>query len=228
MESVKDIDYDTNLICLRNSFRLPFANVDVVPSFNDSTDGAELFVGRGIPTFRFQIYSAGNLFDASGFPDFDLSGLSFPMNYDEAEWLYYTELADYYRQHMKTVPDMMEIAMPGLLYPLTIDEVEVGDYFFTSYNTVAKVLSTEGYVIKMSDGNNLQVYDLRPIHFTYLDTDDIDDEDVIRAIVNFPNGNPKYAHILQNMVRRINAGIHIPLRDATLAYDGITYLNIYN
>ena len=48
MESVKDIDYDTNLICLRNSFRLPFANVNVVPSFNDSTDGAELFVGRGM------------------------------------------------------------------------------------------------------------------------------------------------------------------------------------
>ena len=61
MESIKDIEYDTNLICLRNSFRLPFANVDVVPSFNDSTDGAELFVGRDIPTFGFQIYSAGNL-----------------------------------------------------------------------------------------------------------------------------------------------------------------------
>lgn len=228
MESIKDIEYDTNLICLRNSFRLPFANVDVVPSFNDSTDGAELFVGRGIPTFRFQIYSAGNLFDASGYPDFDLSGLSFPMNYDEAEWQYYTELADYYRQHMKTVLDMMEIAMPGLLYPLTIDEVEVGDYFFTSYNTVAKVLSKEGNVIKMSDGNYLQVYDLRPIKYTYLDTDDIDDEDVIRAIVNFPNGNPKYAHILQNMARRINPGIHIQLCDVTLASDGITYLNIYN
>ena len=228
MESIKDIEYDTNLICLRNSFRLPFANVDVVPSFNDSTDGAELFVGRGIPTFRFQIYSAGNLFDASGYPDFDLSGLSFPMNYDEAEWQYYTELADYYRQHMKTVPDMMEIAMPGLLYPLQIGEVEVGDYFFTSYNTVAKVMSTKGNVIKMSDGNHLQVYDLRPIHFTYLDTDAINDEDVIRAIFNFPNGNPKYAHILQNMVRRINAGIHIQLCDATLASDGINYFNIYN
>ena len=228
MESVKDIDYDTNLICLRNSFRLPFASVKVVPSFNDSTDGAELFVGRGIPTFRFHIYSAGNLFDASGFPDFDLSGLSFPMNYDEAEWQYYTELADYYRQHMKTVPYMMEIAMPGLLYPLQIGEVEVGDYFFTSYNTVAKVLSTEGNVIKMSDGNYLQVYDLRPIHFTYLDTDAINDYKVILSIANFPNGNPKYAHILQNMVRRINPGIHIQLCDATLASDGITYLNIYN
>ena len=228
MESVKDIDYDTNLICLRNSFRLPFANVNVVPSFNDSTDGAELCVGRGIPTFRFQIYSAGNLFDASGFPDFDLSDLSFPMDFDEAEWQHYTELADYYRQHMKTVPDMMEIAMPGLLYPLKIDEVEVGDYFFTSYNTVAKVLSTNENGIKMSDGNNLQVYDLRPIKYTYLDTDDIDDEDVIRALVNFPNGNPKYAHILQNMVRRINAGIHIQLCDATLASDGINYFNIYN
>lgn len=228
MESVKDIDYDTNLICLRNSFRLPFANVDVVPSFNDSTDGAELFVGRDIPTFRFQIYSAGNLFDASGFPDFDLSDLSFPMDFDEAEWQHYLELADYYRQHMKTVPDMMEIAMPGLLYPLTIDEVEVGDYFFTSYNTVAKVLSTEGNVIKMSDGNNLQVYGLRPIHFTYLDSDVIDDEDVIVTIINFDNEKHKYAHILQNRIRRINPGIHIPLCDATLASDGITYLNIYN
>lgn len=228
MESVKDIDYDTNLICLRNSFRLPFVNVDMVPSFNDSTDGAELFVGRGIPTFRFQIYSAGNLFDASGFPDFDLSDLSFPMDYDEEEWQHYTELAGYYRQDTKTVPYMMEIAMPGLLYPLQINEVEVGDYFFTSYNTVAKVLSNKGNVIKMSDGNNLQVYDLRPIHFTYLDTDAIDDYNVILTIANFPNGNPPCAHILQNMVRRINAGIHIPLRDATLASDGITYLNIYN
>lgn len=227
MESIKDIEYDTNLICLRNSFSLPFANVDVVPSFNDSTDGAELFVGRDIPTFRFQIYSAGNLFDASGFPDFDLSDLSFPMDYDEEEWQHYTELADYYRQHMKTVPYMMEIAMPGLLYPLQIGEVEVGDYFFTNYNTVAKVLSTEGNVIKMSDGNNLQVYDLRPIHFTYLDADAIIDEDVIRAIANFPNGNQSYAHILQNMVRRINAGIHIPLCDATLASDNIAYLNYY-
>ena len=95
---------------------------------------------------------------------------------------------------------MMERAMPGILCQLQINEVEVGDYFFTSYNTVAKVMSTNGNYIKMSDGNNLQVYDLRPIHFTYLYTDAIDDEDVIRAIVNFPNGNPKYAHILQNMV----------------------------
>ena len=228
MESVKDIDYDTNLICLRNSFRLPFASVKVVPSFNDSTDGAELFVGRDIPTFRFQIYSAGNLFDASGFPDFDLSGLSFPMNYDEAEWQYYTELADYYRQHMKTVPYMMEIAMPGLLYPLQIGEVEVGDYFFTSYNTVTKVLSTEGNVIKMSDGNYLQNYDLRPINYTYLDSEDIDDGEVLTAIVNFSNEEHRYAHILQNRIRRINAGIDIPLCDATLAKDGITYLNIYN
>lgn len=228
MDSIKDIEYDTNLICLRNSFRLPFANVDVLPSFKSSLNGIEQLVRRDIPTFRFQIYSAGNLFDASGYPDFDLSGLSFPMNYDEAEWQYYTELADYYRQHMKTVPDMMEIAMPGLLYPLTIDEVEVGDYFFTSYNTVAKVLSTKGNVIKMSDGNNLQVYDLRPIHFTYLDTDAINDEDVIRVIINFDNEKHKYAHILQNRIRRINAGIYIPLCDATLVSDGITYLNIYN
>ena len=123
---------------------------------------------------------------------------------------------------------MMERAVPGILYQLQINEVEVGDYFFTSYNTVAKVMSTNGNYIKMSDGNNLQVYDLRPIHFTYLYTDAIDDEDVIRAIFNFPNGNPKYAHILQNMVRRINPGIHIPLCDATLAKDGINYLNIYN
>lgn len=228
MDSVKDIDYDTNLICLRNSVIPQYANVDVVPSFNDSTDGAELFVGRGIPTFRFQIYSAGNLFDALGAPDFDLSGLSFPMNYDVEEWQHYTELADIYKKHIIKVPEMMKIAMPGILYPLQIEEIEVGDYFFTSYNTVAKVLSTKGNVIKMSDGNHLQVYDLRPIHFTYLDTDAINDEDVIRAIFNFPNGNPKYAHILQNMARRINAGIHIPLRDATLAYDGINYFNIYN
>lgn len=228
MESVKDIDYDTDLICLHNSVRSVFADVDVVPSFEGSIIGLEQFEGRCIPTFRFQIYSAGRLFNALGTPDFDLSCLSFPMNYDVAEWQHYTELADFYRQHMITVPEMMKIAMPGLLYPLKIDEVEVGDYFFTSYNTVAKVLSTNENGIKMSDGNNLQVYDLRSIKYTYLDTDDIDDEDVIRALVNFPNGNPKYAHILQNMVRRINADIHIPLRDATLAYDGITYLNIYN
>ena len=228
MESIKDIEYDTNLICLRNSFRLPFANVDVVTSFNDSTDGVELFVGRGIPTFRFQIYSAGRLFDEYGYPDVDLSDLSFPMDFDEAEWQHYTELADYYRQHMKTMPYMMEIAMPGLLYPLQIGEVEVGDYFFTSYNTVAKVLSTEGNVIKMSDGNYLQVYELRPINYTYLDSEDIDDGDVLTAIVNFSNEEYRYAHILQNRIRRINAGIDIPLCDATLAKDGITYLNIYN
>ena len=227
MESIKDIVYDTNLICLRNSFRLPFANVNVVPSFNDSTDGVELFVGRGFPSFRFQIYSAGRLFDEFGNPDFDLSGLSFPMDYDEEEWQHYIELADYYRQHMKTVPYMMEIAMPGLLYPLQIGEVEVGDYFFTSYNTVAKVLSTEGNAIKMSDGNYLQDYDLRPINYTYLYSDAIYDEDIIRAIVNFSNEEHRYAHILQNRIRRIKAGIDIPLCDATLAKDGITYLNIY-
>lgn len=227
METIKDIDYDTDLICLRNSFRLPLANVDVIPSFNDSTNGAELFVGRDIPTFRFQIYSAGNLFDASGYPDFDLSGLSFPMNYDESEWQHYSELADYYRQHMMTVPDMMERAMPGLLYPLKIDEVEVGDYFFTNYNTVAKVLATQGNVIKMSDGSHVQVYDLRPISYTYLDTDGIDDENVIATIVNFADERHRYAHILQNRVRRMNADIHIPLCDATLAHDGIVYLNFY-
>lgn len=227
MESIKDIEYDTNLICLRNGVRLPFAEVNMLPSFNSGINGIEQFVRRDIPTFRFQIYSAGNLFDASGYPDFDLSDLSFPMDYDEAEWQHYTELADYYRQHMKTVPYMMESAMPGLLYPLQINEVEVGDYFFTSYNTVAKVLSTEGNVIKMSDGSNLQVCELRPIHFTYLDMDDIDDGDVLTAIVNFSNEKQRYAHILHNRIRRINAGIHIPLCEARLANDGKVYLNFY-
>lgn len=227
MESIKDIEYDTNLICLRNSFKLPFAEVNMLPSFKSSINGILQFVRRDIPTFRFQIYSAGKLLDAFGYPDFDLSDLSFPMDYDEEEWQHYTELADYYRQHMKTVPYMMEIAMPGLLYPLTIDEVEVGDYFFTSYNTVAMVLSTEGNVIKMSDGSFLQVYELRPINYTYLDSEDIDDENVLVTIINFDGEKHKYAHILQNRIRRINAGIHIPLCDARLACDGIAYLNFY-
>lgn len=227
MESIKDVYYDTNLICLHNSVRSEFANVDMEPFFKGSIIGLGQFVGRCVPSFRFQIYSAGHLFDEFGNPDFDLTGLSFPMNNDEAEWQHYTELADFYKQHMITVPNMMKKAMPGLLYPLQIEEIEVGDYFFTSYNTVAKVLSTNGNYIKMSDGNNLQVYDLRPVKYTYLDTNDIDDEDVIRAIVIFLNGNPTYAHVLQNMVRRINPDIHIPLCDAILASDNIAYLNYY-
>ena len=227
IEDVKDIVYDRDLICLRNNVRPPFANVNVIPSFNGSTTGVELFVGGDIPAFRFQICSAGKLFDSDGNQDFDLSALSFPMNYDESEWQHYSELADYYRQHMMTVPDMMERAMPGLLYPLKIDEVEVGDYFFTNYNTVAKVLATQGNVIKMSDGSHVQVYDLRPISYTYLDTDGIDDENVIATIVNFADERHRYAHILQNRVRRMNADIHIPLCDATLAHDGIVYLNFY-
>ena len=227
MESVKDIDYDTDLICLHNSVRSEFADVYVVPSFEGSIIGLEQFVGRRAPTFSFQIYSAGRLFNALGAPDFDLSGLSFPMNYDEAEWQHYTELADFYKNIIIKVPEMMKIAMPGILYPLQIEEIEVGDYFFTSYNTVAKVLSTNENGIKMSDGNYLQDYDLRPINYTYLDSEDIDDGEVLTAIVNFSNEEHRYAHILQNRIRRINAGIHIQLCDATLASDGITYLNIY-
>ena len=122
---------------------------------------------------------------------------------------------------------MMESAMPGLLYPLQIDEVEAGDYFYTSYNTVAKVLSTEGNVIKMSDGNRLQVYELRPIRFGYLDMNDIDDENVIVTIVNFDREKHKYAHILQNRIRRVNAGIDIPICDARLASEGKVFLNFY-
>ena len=228
MESIKDVYYDTNLICLRNGVRPQYADVDVEPSFEGSIIGLEQFEGRCIPTFRFQIYSAGRLFNALGAPDFDLSGLSFPMNYDEAEWQHYTELADFYKNNIIKVPEMMKIAMPGILYPLQIEEIEVGDYFFTSYNTVAKVLSTNENGIKMSDGNYLQDYDLRPINYTYLDSEDIDDGEVLTAIVNFSNEEYRYAHILQNRIRRINAGIDIPLCDATLAKDGITYLNIYN
>lgn len=227
MESIKDIEYDTNLICLRNGVRLPFAEINMLPSFNGSTDGAEQFVGKSIPTFRFQIYSAGNLLDAFGYPDFDLSDLSFPMYYDEEEWQHYTELADYYKQHIKTVPDIMESAMPGILYPLQLDEVEAGDYFYTSYNTVAKVLSTEGNVIKMSDGSYLQVYELRPINYTYLDSEDIGDETVIVTIINFDREKHKFAHILQNRIRRINAGIDIPICDARLASEGKVFLNFY-
>lgn len=227
MESIKDIEYDTHLICLRNGVRLPFAEINMLPSFNGSTIGALQFVEREVPSFKLRIYSAGSLFDAFGSQDFDLSNLSFPMDYDEEEWQHYTELADYYKQHMKTVPDIMESAMPGILYPLQIDEVEAGDYFYTSYNTVAKVLSTEGNVIKMSDGSYLQVYELRPINYTYLDSEDIGDENVIVAIANFPNGCPPYAHNLQNRVRRINASIDIPLCNATLANDRIAYLNLY-
>lgn len=122
-ESVKDIDYDTKLICLRNNVCPKFANVDVVPSFEGNIIGLEQFEGRCIPSIRFQIYSAGRLFDEFGNLDFDLTGLSFPINYDEAEWQHYTELADFFRQHMITVTDMMERAMPGLLYPLQINEV---------------------------------------------------------------------------------------------------------
>lgn len=228
MESIWDIDYDTNLICMRKSVIPQIANVDVVPSFKGSIIGLEQFEGMCIPSFRFQIYSAGRLFDEFGNPDFDLSGLSFPMNYDEVEWQHYTGLADFYKKHIIKVPEMMKIAMPGILYPLQIEEIEVGDYFFTSYKTVAKVLSTNENEIKMSDGNNLQDYDLRPINYTYLDSEDIDDGEVLTAIVNFSNEEHRYAHILQNRIRRINAGIDIPLCDATLAKDGITYLNIYN
>lgn len=228
MESIKDVYYDTNLICLRNGVRPQYADVDVEPSFEGSIIGLEQFEGRCIPTFRFQIYSAGRLFNALGAPDFDLSGLSFPMNYDEAEWQHYTELADFYKNIIIKVPEMMKIAMPGILYPLQIEEIEVGDYFFTSYNTVAKVLSTNENGIKMSDGNYLQDYDLRPINYTYLDSEDIDDGEVLTAIVNFSNEEHRYAHILQNRIRRINEGIDIPLCNATLAKDGITYLNIYN
>lgn len=72
---------------------------------------------------------------------------------------------------MKTVPEMIEKAMPGLLYPVKKEEVEVGDYF-----------SNDGH---------------------------------------------RYAHILQNRVKRINAAIHIPLRDATLASYGIAYWNFH-
>lgn len=228
MESVKDIDYDTNLICLRNSVIPQYADVDVVPSFEGSIIGLEQFEGRCVSTFSFQIYSARRLFDEFGRLDFDLTGLSFPMNYDVAEWQHYTELADFYKQHFIKVPEMMKIAMPGILYPLQIEDIEVGDYFFTSYNTVAKVLSTESNVIKVSDGIYVQDYDLRPINYTYLDSEDIDDGEVLTAIVNFSNEEHRYAHILQNRIRRNNAGIDIPLCDATLAKDGITYLNIYN
>ena len=105
MESIRDIDYDTNLICLRNSVRSQFANVNVNVSFEGSIIGLEQFEERCIPSFRFQVYSAGRLFDEFGNLDFDLTGLSFPMNYDEAEWQHYTELADFYRQHMIIVPD---------------------------------------------------------------------------------------------------------------------------
>ena len=90
------------------------------------------------------------------------------------------------------------------------------------------MLSTNENGIKLSDGNYLQDYDLRPINYTYLDSEGIDDEEVLTAIVNFSNEEHRYAHILQNRIRRINAGIDIPLCDATLAKDGITYLNIYN
>lgn len=228
MESIWDIDYDTYLICLRNSVSPKFVTVNMLPSFIGSTTCALQFDSNIIPSFKIQIYSAGRLFDEFGNPDFELSSLSYPLNYDVAEWQHYTDLADFFKQHMITVPDMMEIAMPGILYSLQIEEIEVGDYFFTSYNTVAKVLSTNENEIKMSDGNNLQVYDLRPINYTYLDSEDIDDGEVLTAIVNFSNEEHRYAHILQNRIRRINAGIDIPLCDATLAKDGITYLNIYN
>lgn len=227
MESIWDIDYDTKLICLRNSVIPKFVTVNMLPSFIGSTTSALQFDRNRIPSFIFQIYSAGSLFDEFGNPDFELSSLSYPLNYDEAEWQHYTELADFYKNIIIKVPEMMKIAMQGILYPLQIEEIEVGDYFFTSYNTVAKVLSTNENGIKMSDGNNLQVYDLRPIHFTYLFTEDIDDGDVLTAIVNFSNEEYRYAHILQNRIRRINAGIDIPLCNATLAKDGITYLNIY-
>ena len=90
MESISGIDYDTNLICLRNSVIPQYADVDVVPSFEGGIIGLEQFEGRCIPTFRFQIYSAGRLFDEFGNPDFDLTGLSFPMNYDVEEWQHYT------------------------------------------------------------------------------------------------------------------------------------------
>ena len=50
---------------------------------------------------------------------------------------------------------------------------------------------------------------------------------VTHAIANILNGNTPYAHILQNMVRRINPYIHIPLCDAILASDNIAYLNYY-
>lgn len=197
-----------------------------MPELDTTADNVIEFDGKSVPSISLPIYSIFALTDNNGLPTIALNSLTYPLAFDDQEW---AEIADKFvtfSQNVHPVTKLMDYAPPGILHPLSDNEIEVGDYFFISINEVARVLKKEGSIITMSDGNFYYHNELRPLRYYYLDHDAFTSEQS-QAFCHYTISHPQadYAHQVQNHFRSQNVG-EVNLSSMDLANDSLVYINI--
>lgn len=207
-----DIKYNTQLIALRNCIGRNAIDVTLLPNFEPISAFASLN-NKNIPNFTLTVSSHHNLKDEYNNPDFDLTKIKYHVAFNNKEWDYIHTLAKFFSQHMMPVETMMEIALPGITYPLSLSDIHEGDNFYTDMKTVAKVKEIRGLSVKMSDGHDYYVTELRPLPANYLNIFSLKKEKIIEVYKAAEKSPHFYAHLIQTQVRAILPNEELPLKD---------------
>lgn len=231
IEVIREIKTDRDLICLRNSVKPDSQPLTLMPEPIVVDPLACNLTDSTVPTINLRIYSCANLKDDFGNPDFEINRLSIPVNMNDRDWEGFREIANFANDKFLSVEQMMDSAMPGLRYPLKIDEIHEGDYFYTDLRTVSKVKRVEGHIVTMTNGFSDHYALLRPVQAFYLDIDSIQGTngytEILNESVNFFSSDNKcqYAHLFQHIARKYAKDIVVPINEPMLASDKVAYVS---
>ena len=129
------IQHEDQIYALRNSVKPDCKYIQLVPELDTTSVNAIEFNGKSVPYISLPIYSIVALTDNNGVPTIALKSLTYPLAYDHQEWAVMADKFVAFSQNVYPVTTLMNYALPGILYPLNDNEIEVGDYFFISLNS---------------------------------------------------------------------------------------------
>lgn len=230
-DNIREIKTDNDLILLRNSVKPRSIVLHVFPDVKvDSL--AEKIDNNNVPIINLHIYSCTKLTDSYGNPDFETNRLHTPVFLNNHDWEGFREVANFANSSLISVEQMMDSAMPRLRYPLTVDEIHVGDYFYTDFKTISKVKRIEGQVVTMENDFMDDYHLLRPVPVVYLNLYAIKGcqgyNEILRESINFfgnESSPHQYAHQFQHIARSYNESIDIPLNKQLLAEDNTAFIS---
>lgn len=224
--TLSEINTERQIIGLRNTSQPAVIWISLIPELGKAPADLSDFIAQELPVFQIPLYSIHPLQDSNGMSKLGFCTITYHMEYDKDEWQLMCDLFKIYSTYIHPATVLMEWSLPGTLYPLQNHEVHPGDFFYISQQEVAKVISVQGSVIRMSDGQDYYHKELRPIKYTYIDFDALTDQQN-RAYISFFSQNPdaEYAHQLQNHLRNLNLG-EVQISQLELTKDSYVYLNI--
>lgn len=220
------IQHEDQIFALRNTARPQYEYIQLVPELDTSADNCIEFDGKSVHSISLPIYAIFPLTDSNGLLTIALKSLTYPLAFDHQEWAEITDKFEVFSHNVLPVTKLMSYALPGILYPLNDNEIEVGDYFFISINKVARVVKKEGSIITMSDGNFYYHSELRPLRYYYLDHDGFTPEQT-QVFCHYTASHPEaeYAHQVQNYFRSLTVG-EVILSSVDMVKDSLIYIKI--